>query len=87
MMRSLLLKSGLSILAVAVAVCAPLVIAAPAAASKAASEGGAVASSSLAVGAKQPARTVRTARLHSRQVNSRDAWNGRQFVLMLGIGY
>ena len=87
MLRSMFPKGGSSGLAIAVAVCAPLVVASPAAASKAASEGGTVASRSLAVGGKQPARTMRAARLHSRQAKLPDAWNGRQFVLMLGIGY
>ena len=86
-LRSLLLKSGISILTVAVVVCASLVFAAPASASKAASDGGTVVSKSLAVGGKQPVRAMHAARRHSRQINSRDAWNGRQFVLMLGIGY
>ena len=87
MLRSLITRSTISNATVAIAFSALLVVAAPARATEAGSESATVTSRLIAVGKKHSVRTMRTALRHPRQVNCCDGWYGRQFVLMVGIGY
>ena len=87
MLRSLMLKATLPKAAVAVVVFAVLVMAMPAMATEAGNESATVTSKMLAVGQKHSVRTIGAALRHPRQVNCCAGWYGRQFVLMLGIGY
>ena len=86
MLRSLSLKGTIPTATAAVVFSALLVMAAPAIATETGSESATVGSRLLAVGKKHPVRTMR-ATLRPRQVNCCDGWYGRQFVLMLGVGY
>ena len=87
MLRSLMLKSTFPKAAVAVAFSALWVVATPAMATEAGSESDTVTSKMLAVGKKHPVRTIAAVLRYPRQVDCCDGWHGRQFVLMLGIGY
>ena len=86
MLRSPIPRSAIPNATVAIVFSALLVMAAPAIATETGSESATVGSRLLAVGKKHPVRTTRAA-LRPRQVNCCDGWYGRQFVLMLGVGY
>ena len=86
MLRSLSLKGTIPTATAAVVFSALLIVATPVAATESGSESATVTSRLLAVGKKHSVRTMRAA-LRPRQVNCCDGWSGRQFVLMLGVGY